>query len=166
MHTLAGDAVEIDRQRRCQGLAFTRLHLGDPAEVQGGTTDELDVVVTLTQHTGGRLPGDGKGLDQEVVGRLAVVEALAELTRLGPQRVVGQRLHFGLERVDVGYERLQGFQLPALTAAQNTRKNAHRADHSTDGPRRPSAALQVSPDLSNHPDTGRACLGEVSRLRR
>ena len=166
VHTLAGGAVEIDRQRRRQGLALTRLHLGDPAEVQGGTTDELDVVVTLTQHTGGRLPGDGKGFDQEVVGLLAIVEALAELTRLGPQRVVGQRLHFGLERVDVGHERLQGLQLPTLTAAQNTRKNAHRADHSTDGPRRPSAGLHVSPDLSNHPDTGRDGLGEVSRLRR
>ena len=35
---------------------------------------------------------DGERLEQEVVEVLAVVEALAELGRLGPELVVGQRL--------------------------------------------------------------------------
>ena len=134
--------------------------------MQGGTADELDVIVTLTQHPGGRLAGHGERLDQKIVGLLAIVEALAEFARLGPERIVRQRLQFGLERVDVGHERLQGLQLSALTAAQNTGENAHRADHSTDGSRRPSAGTRVSPDPSKHPDTRGIGLGEVSRLRR
>ena len=134
--------------------------------MKGGTTDELDVIVTLTQHPGGRLAGHGERLDQKIVGLLAIVEALAKLARLGPERIVRQRLQFGLERVDVGHERLQGLQLSALTAAQNTGENAHRADHSTDGSRRPSAGTRVAPDPSKHPDTRGIGLGEVSRLRR
>ena len=34
-----------------------------------------------------------------VVGFLAVVEALTDLARLGPQGVVGQRLHLGLSSI-------------------------------------------------------------------
>ena len=42
---LAGQRVEVGRQRRDQGLALTGLHLGDVAEVQRRATHDLDVEV-------------------------------------------------------------------------------------------------------------------------
>ncbi len=73
-------------------LALTGLHLGDPAEVQGGAAHHLDVVVALADDAVGGLAGDGERLDQEVVEGGTVVEALAELAGLGLQVVVGQAL--------------------------------------------------------------------------
>ena len=75
VHALAGEAVEVDGQRRDEGLALARLHLGDPAEVQGGAAHELHVVVALADDPVGRLADDGEGLDQQVV------EVLAPLAR-------------------------------------------------------------------------------------
>ena len=83
---VAGEAVEVDRQRGHEGLALAGLHLGDPAEVQGGPADHLHVVVALADDPLGGLPDDGEGLDEQLVELLAVVETLAELHRLRLQR--------------------------------------------------------------------------------
>ena len=84
---LAGEGVEVDRQGRHQGLALAGLHLGDPAEVQGGAAHQLHVEVALADGPPGRLPDGGEGLDQQVVDVLAPVQPLPELH--GP---VGQGL--------------------------------------------------------------------------
>ena len=105
VHAPATEAVEVGRQGRHEGLALAGLHLGDPPEVEGGAAHELHVVVALADDPAGRLADDRERLDQQVVEILAVGEPLAELGRLGPQRVVGQRLHLGFERVDVGHQR-------------------------------------------------------------
>ena len=165
MHTLAGDAIEIDRQRRRQGLAFTRLHLSDPAQVKGGTTDELDVIVTLTQHPGGRLAGHGERLDQKIVGLLAIVEALAELARLGPERIVRQRLQFGLGALMSGTSACRAFSFRPSPLRRTREKMlivpiTHRRVTPTLG-RDPGRT-----DPSKHPDTRGIGLGGVSRLRR
>ena len=83
---LAGEPVEVDGQRRHEGLALAGLHLGDPAEVQGGAAHQLHVVVALADDALGGLADDGERLDQQVVEVLAVVEPLAELGGLGLQR--------------------------------------------------------------------------------
>ena len=62
VHALGLEGVEVDGQGGDQGLAFAGLHLGDPAEVQGGPAHELHVVVTLADGALGRLAHDGKGL--------------------------------------------------------------------------------------------------------
>ncbi len=54
----------------------------------------------------GGLAHDGEGFGQQVVERGAAGQALAELVGLGPERVVGQRLHGRLERVDLGHPAL------------------------------------------------------------
>ena len=54
---LAGEAVEVDRQRRDEGLALAGLHLGDPAEVQGGAAHQLHVVVALADDPARRPRG-------------------------------------------------------------------------------------------------------------
>ena len=47
---LAGERVQVGRQRRDERLAFAGLHLGDAAAVQHHAADELDVEVPHVQH--------------------------------------------------------------------------------------------------------------------
>ncbi len=46
----AGQGVEINGERGNEGLAFTRLHLGDLAAMQHDATHELDVEVPHVEH--------------------------------------------------------------------------------------------------------------------
>ena len=50
MHTLAGQRIQVGRQGRHQGLAFTGAHLGDLALVQGDATEQL--LVEMPQADG------------------------------------------------------------------------------------------------------------------
>ena len=100
MHALAGERVEIDRQRRDEGLAFAGLHLGDAALVQHHAADELDVEMALAERALGRLAHGREGLDQDVVEALAGRELGPEALGPGAQLVVGKALHLGLDRVD------------------------------------------------------------------
>ncbi len=122
---LAGERVEVDRQGRGEGLALTGLHLGDPAEVEGGAADELDVVVALAEHPPGRFAHDREGVDQQVVDLGPLLDLGPELRRLGPERVVVQRLHLGFEGVDVGHQGLERLQLAPFTASQDTLDDTH-----------------------------------------
>ena len=78
----AGDRVEVGGERRDEGLALTGLHLGDVAEVEGGATHELHVEVAHAEGALGRLAHGGERLGQQVVERLAVGVALAQLDGL------------------------------------------------------------------------------------
>ena len=120
-------AVEVGRQRRHEGLALAGLHLGDPAEVQRRAAHELDVVVALADHAGGRLAHHRERLDEEVVDVGAVVEPLPELVGLGFECVVGQRLDLGTQRVDVGNDSFEGLDLLAFSGAEDAIENSHAA---------------------------------------
>ena len=99
VHAVAGQRVEVRRQRRDQGLALTGLHLGDVAEVQRRAAHELHLVVELAQGAARRLADDGERLGQQVVEGLAVGVALLER--------VGQRAQLGVGEIDVVvFERL------------------------------------------------------------
>ena len=89
---LALQGVEIEGKGSHQGLALARLHLGDLALVENDAAQELHVEGSLADGAADGLPGDGEGLDQKVVQRLAVVQAAAELVGLGPQLVVAEGL--------------------------------------------------------------------------
>ncbi len=71
MDTLAGEGVEVARQGRDERLALTGLHLGDVAQVQGGTAHDLDVEVPLAEGALARLAHGGEGLGEDVVEGLA-----------------------------------------------------------------------------------------------
>ena len=138
VHALAGERVEVDGQGGHEGLALAGLHLGDPAEVQGGAAHQLDVVVALAEHAAGGLADDGEGLDQQVVEVRAVGRAARGTRRvLACERVVGEGLHLGLERVDVGHEGLEGLDLLAFAGAEDLVEDAHGNVESTDAPRGP-----------------------------
>ena len=82
---LAFERVQIGGQRRDERLAFAGLHLGDLALVEHGAADQLHVEVPHVEHAAARLADDREGLRQQVVERLAVGEALAELGGLAAQ---------------------------------------------------------------------------------
>ena len=71
---LARQGVEIGGKGGHQGLAFTGLHLGDPALMQHDAAHQLHPVGAHAQHTVRSLPHGGKGLRQDVVQGLAVVQ--------------------------------------------------------------------------------------------
>ena len=82
VHAPAGDTVEVGGQRGDEGLALAGLHLGDPAEVEGGAAHELDIEVALSDDPDRGLAADGEGLEQQVVEILAPFEPRAELSGL------------------------------------------------------------------------------------
>ena len=98
--TVAGERVEIRRQRCHQGFAFAGLHLGDFALVQDGAADELDVVVSLAQRAARGLAHHGERFREEIVQRRAIVQPAAELVGLSAELFVGQGPHGIFQAVD------------------------------------------------------------------
>ncbi len=125
MHTALVQRVQVDGQGGDQGLALTRLHFGDPAEVQGHAPHELHVEMALPEHPPGPFTHDGIGLDQQVVECLALVQAFAELHRLVGQFGIAQTLHFRLQRRDRLDQLSQPPDLLALASLENLGEHAH-----------------------------------------
>ena len=119
MDALAGERVEIDRQRRDQRLAFAGLHLGDAALVQHHAADELDVEMALAERALGRLAHGREGRDEDVVEGLAGGELGPELVGAGAQLLVGERCDLGLERVDGGDPGTVGLEPPIVGRAED-----------------------------------------------
>ena len=101
MHAAAGERIEIDRKRGDQRLAFAGLHLGNLAFVQHHAADHLDVEMALAERALGGLAHGGEGRHQNVVERPPLGELFLEFLGAGAQRLVGQRLQFVFERVDL-----------------------------------------------------------------
>ena len=123
--TLAGDAIEIDRQGRREGLALACLHFGDPPEVKGRAANQLFVIMTLAQHALGCFAHNGERLDQQIVRLFALIESRTEFTCLGLERVVAQHLDLGFHRVDIGDQCLEGLELAPFTTSEDLTKKTH-----------------------------------------
>jgi len=67
MHAVAGQRVQVGGQHGGERLALTGLHLGDVAEVHGGTAHDLHVEGALAQRPLGRLAYGGERLREQVV---------------------------------------------------------------------------------------------------
>ena len=125
VHAALVQCVEIHGQGGDQGLPLTGLHFGDPAEVQRHAAHELHVEVALPEHPPGRFAHDCVGLDQEVIERLALVQALPELHRLVRQFGVAEGLHLRLQLRDGGDELGQASDLLALACLENLGEYTH-----------------------------------------
>ena len=101
MHALAGDRVQVDRQRRHECLALAGAHLGDASVVKRHAADQLHIKVPHLEHSLARLPHGGKGLGEQRVERGAGLMTSAELLRLCCQSGVVQGFKSRLERVDL-----------------------------------------------------------------
>ena len=125
MDALARQRVEVHRQGGYQGLPFTRLHLGDPAEMEGHPSHQLDVEVALTDHPPGHLSDQGERFDQQVLEALPVVEALPEDAGHRLKLVVGARLHLRLEGVDQRHQFGQPTDFLSFSGAEDLGEHAH-----------------------------------------
>ena len=110
-----GERVEVGGQGGDEGLALTGLHLGDPAEVQRGAAHDLDVEVALAERARAGLADRRERLGQEVVEVLLLL-VVGRRSRSSCSRQVAvsarsssseRRLHLGLERADLGRDRLE-----------------------------------------------------------
>ena len=79
---------------------------------------QLHVEHALVGLAQARLADGGERLEEEILERLAVLQALPELGRLAAQLVVGELLEVGLERRDVGGLLGEPLDSPALAGAQ------------------------------------------------
>ncbi len=109
---LAGEGVEVGRSGGHQGLAFTGLHFGDVAQVQGGAAHELDVEVAHAEGTGGGFADGREGLGQQIVQLLAVLVAFAQtvgfFTELGVREGLEGALQ-GINGIGIVPQLPQGF---------------------------------------------------------
>ncbi len=64
MHTLAGERVQVGRERGHQGLTLAGTHLGDLAVVQHHAADQLHIEMAHVQRAPGGLAHHGEGLMQ------------------------------------------------------------------------------------------------------
>ena len=121
--TASGDRVEIRGQRRHQRLALAGGHLADLALVQNHAADQLDVEVTHTHRTAGRVPADREGLDQDRIDLGAVGQALAELVAFRAKGIVGERLELRFERVDGNHVRLKSLDVALVLGTEDFSEN-------------------------------------------
>ena len=119
VHAAPRQRVEVNRQRGDQRLALARLHLGDLAVVQHHAADQLHVEVPQPQHPARRLPHGRERLRQQRVKRLAGRQATAELGGLALQRLVGERLHGRLQRVDRRHPALERLDAAVVGGAED-----------------------------------------------
>ena len=127
MHAAPGHRVEVDGERGDQGLAFAGLHLGDLAFVQDHAADQLHIEMALADGALGGLAHGGEGRHQDVVERCAVGDLLLEVGGARAQRLVGELLQFGLQRIDRGHARLIAANPPLVGGAEQLAGNG--TDH-------------------------------------
>ena len=127
VHAAAGQGVEIDRQRRDQGLAFAGLHLGDLAFMQHHAADELDVEVALAERALAGLAYGGERRHQDVVQRRPFGQLLLEGVGPRAQCLVGELLQIGFQGIDGGDLRPIGADTPVVGGTEQLASDS--ADH-------------------------------------
>ena len=130
--TVAGERIEIHRKRRDESLAFTRLHFGDPSEMQRRAAHHLYVVVALANFAASCLADNSKCLDKEVFEISTIGQLLSELNGPVSECSIGQSFDFGFEGIDLRYEAFDSPYLLAFAGAQNFVEDAHENGESTD----------------------------------
>ena len=126
VHALVGQGVEIGGQRGDRSLAFTGAHFGNVAAMQHHAADELYVELPLAGVTADRFAHRGKCFGQQVVQRLAGVEALAECRRLAEQFLVRAGAQFWLHRVDALDQRREATRGTAGIVANDSLQQSQR----------------------------------------
>ena len=124
-HAFAGQGVEVGGQSCHQRFAFTGLHLGNVAAVQGDAADDLHGEVLHPQHTPGRFAADGKGIGQDIIGGLAVGQLLLEHSGLCLQVGIRHGGIFFFQSQHLLGNGVDLFQLPVREAAKEFFNKGH-----------------------------------------
>ena len=125
VHALAGQRVEVGRQRGGEGFAFAGLHFGDAALVQDDAADDLHGERLDREHAPHGLAAGGERLGQNVVERGADRKALLERFGLALELVVGHFCVFVVEREHGFLERLDALELLFAVVAEQLCEYIH-----------------------------------------
>ncbi len=101
MHAFSLECVQISRQSRDQGLAFTGFHFGDPALMQNDAADDLHAEMLHADASPCRFPADRESFRQNVVQGRAVCQTLLEFRCFRFQFFIRQRRHLLFQRHDL-----------------------------------------------------------------
>ena len=128
MHAVAGERVQVGRQRRHQRLALAGAHLGDLAGVQREAADQLHVEMAQPELAARGLAHQREGLGHQGVERGARGEARLQLARLLGELLVGQRARRRVSRALIGrHGAAQLLDQALVTAAENLRQKLPHA---------------------------------------
>ncbi len=97
MDSAPGERVQVEGLHGDEGLALAGLHLRDVALVEDDAAHQLDVEEANADRPLEGLAHRGVRVEDELLERLPVLEALPELGGLPAQLVVRQRLELRLE---------------------------------------------------------------------
>ena len=130
---LAGEGVEVGGEDGHQSLAFTGLHLGDPALMEHDAADDLDPVGPHAQHPVGCLPAGGEGLGEDVVQSRALGQPVLEYLGLGLQVLVGELAVAVLQGHDLFHLGGKLLDLPLGAGAEELADESHICQTFLDG---------------------------------
>jgi hypothetical protein len=102
--------------------------IGNHAPVQRNAADELHVEVAHLEGAPRGFAHDRESLRQEVIDRRALLQAAAELVRLGAQRLIAQGLDLRLELVGGADVAAVAADEPLIAAAEETREKVQQLD--------------------------------------
>ena len=125
MHALTGEGIQVGGQGSHKSLAFTGLHLGNIAAVQGNAADDLHREVLHAQHAPCGLAADGKGIGQDIIGGLAVGQLLLEHSGLCLQVGIRHGGIFFFQSQHLLGNGIDLFQLPVREAAKEFFNKGH-----------------------------------------
>ena len=125
MHALTGEGIQVGGQGSHKSLAFTGLHLGNIAAVQGNAADDLHRKVLHAQHAPCGFAADGKGIGQDIIGGLAVGQLLLEHSGLCLQVGIRHGGIFFFQSQHLLGNGVDLFQLPVREAAKEFFNKGH-----------------------------------------
>ena len=159
VHRVAGERVQEHGQGGGQRLALAGPHLGDRSRVEHHAADQLHVVVALAHRPLARLAGQGEGLGEQVVQRLAVAGALAQLVGALADLGIVEQLELGLVAVDRPDAALVVLEFAPLAEPQGLVDDSpgHRLQGTERS--RPRRRAELHPPRPRGGAGGRSCAG-------
>ena len=129
MHALAGQRVQIRRERRDKSLAFTRFHFGNIALMQEYATHQLHIKRPQTQGASRSLTTVRKCLWQQIIKALTAHRAFGQFFGFRFDTLIAQCLAFRLQRVDLFNLRQRGLNQTVVRRTENLLRNSSKTEH-------------------------------------
>ncbi len=119
MDAFAFQGIEVDRQRRHQGLPLPGFHLGDAPAMEDHAADQLHIEMAHIELAARHFPAYGKGFWQNVVEGLARCKPFLEVLGFVGKGLIGKGSQSRLQPVDLLHDRPNGLDFTIVFTAEN-----------------------------------------------